>query len=585
MDNKPKRWIPTAISCTLIVLICAVSGLKYIRERYRPSEEREDLNALFQVTAEDEAAILVNNLLIEEKAQWKDGELYLPYSYVKESLNKRVYVDEREHLLLYVLPDEVVEIPRDVRLDELTDWEDTAGKKGLVWYMDEDDAAIYISVTYLSRFTDVDFSIYTNPGRLYIDASSGLVQTAVVTEDTQARKLGDIKSSIVADLAAGSGVVILDAMEEWSQIRTEDGWMGYVANECLDDYSAQEKVSEFEAPVYTSISREDDVCLIWHQVFDQKGNDKLESLLTEAKGVNTISPTWFSLSDNEGNFTSLASASYVEKAHSLGLEVWGLVDNFSPDMSTYELLSRTSTRRNLIHNLLQAALEYDLDGINIDFESMDAELTGPHFVQFIRELSVECRQQGLVLSVDNLVPTDKRVRCFDYAEQGVMADYVIIMGYDEHWGGKESDAGSTASLPFTRSSLENTMQVVPSEKVIHALPFYTRVWAFDPDAEIPEGADPNSAEYVLSSTAKGMGTAKALLEDHEAELIWLDDVGQYYGEYEEDGTLYRIWLEDSASLKAKLDVVAEYDPAGIAFWKLGLESDEAWTWVEEYMER
>ncbi len=583
MAKKPKKWIPAAISCTLIVLICAVSGLNYIRERYRPSEERVDLNALFQVTAEDEAAIIVNNLLIEEKAQLRDGELYLSYSYVTEALNKRVYVDEREKLLLYVLPDEVVEIPEGVRFDELTDWGDTAGKKGLVWYMDEDDAAIYISITYLSRFTDMEFSVYMDPGRVYIDASSGLVQTAVVTEDTQARKLGGIKSPIVADVAAGSKVVILDAMEEWSQIRTENGLSGYVLNQYLDDYSAQEKVSDFNAPIYTSISREDDVCLIWHQVFDQAGNDKLESLLEEAKGVNTISPTWFSLSDNEGNFTSLASTSYVEKAHSLGLDVWGLVDNFSPDMSTYELLSRTSTRRNLIHNLLQAALEYDLDGINIDFESMDADLTGPHFVQFIRELSVECRRQGLVLSVDNLVPTAKRVRCFDYAEQGVMADYVIIMGYDEHWSG--SDAGSTASLPFTQSTIENTMQVVPQDKVIHALPFYTRVWSFDASVEIPEGADPNSAEYVLSSTAKGMGTAETLLLDHQAELVWSDEVGQYYGEYEEDGTIYRIWLEDSASLKAKLDVVAEYDPAGIAFWKLGLESDEVWTWVEEYLNR
>ena len=274
---------------------------------------------------------------------------------------------------------------------------------------------------------------------------------------------------------------------------------------------------------------------------------------------------------------------YVETAHALGLEVWGLVDNFSPDMSTYELLSCTSTRRNLIQNLLQAALEYDLDGINIDFEGMDAERTGPHFVQFIRELSVVCRQNGLVLSVDNLVPTAKRIRCFDYAEQGVMADYVIIMGYDEHWSG--SAAGSTASLPFTLSSIKDTMEVVPQDKVIYALPFYTRVWGFDASAEIPEGADPNSADYVISSTAKGMGAAKRLLTEHQVELIWDEKVSQYYGEYEEDGTIYRIWLEDAASLKAKLDVVAEYDPAGIAFWKLGLESDEAWVPVEDYLNR
>lgn len=581
MARKPKRWIPAAISCTLIVLICAVTGLNYVKERYSPSEERADLNTLYQVEESNQAAILVNNLLIEDKAQWKDGEIYLPYTYVRDALNKRVYVDEREKLLLYTLPHEVVEVAEGVRLEELTGWEDTAGKKGLVWYVDESDAVTYISITYLSRFTDVDFSVYQDPGRVYIDASEALDQVATVTENGEIRTLGGIKSPIVADVSAGAQVVILDAMEEWSQIRTADGWTGYIQNKLLDDYSVQEKTSDFEEPVYTSITRDHEICLIWHQVFDQSGNNKLESLLAVAKGVNTISPTWFALSDNEGNFTSLADAAYVEKAHAMGLEVWGLVDNFSPDMSTYELLSRTTTRRALIQNLLQAALEYDLDGINIDFEGMKSE-TGPHFVQFIRELSVVCRANELVLSIDNYVPS-AGTRYYDRAEQAAVADYVIVMGYDEHWG--SSDAGSTASLPFVRSGIEKTLQEVPQDKLINALPFYTRVWGFNASAEIPEGADPNSAEYVVSSTAVGMSKAKRLLTEHEAELVWDETIGQYYGEYEEEGVIYRIWLEDTTSLEAKLDVVAEYDLGGIAFWKLGLESDDAWEEVEEYMNR
>ncbi len=579
MAKKPKRWIPAAISCTLIVLICAVSGLKYIRERYSPSEERADLNELYQVTAEDEVAVLVNHLLIQEKAKVREGEVYLPYSYVTASVNKRVYVDEREQLLLYALPDQVVEIPLGTRLSELSDWEEAAGKTGLVWY--EEDADIYISVTYLSHFTDLDFVVYTDPGRLYIDASEGLCQVASVTEDTQIRKLGGIKSPIVADVAAGAQVMLLDAMEEWSQVRTEDGWVGYLQNKYLDEYSVYEKTSDFEEPIYTSISKEYEICLVWHQVFNQGANDKLEDLLKETEGVNTISPTWFALTDNEGNFSSLASSSYVEKAHDLGLEVWGLVDNFSPDMSTYELLSRTSTRRNLIQNLLQAALDYDLDGINIDFESMKDE-TGPHFVQFIRELSIGCRQNGLVLSIDNGVPSSDTVH-FDFAEQAAMADYIIVMSYNEHW--RKSDAGSTASLPFIRSTIEKTLLEVPQDKLIDALPFYTRVWGFDPTVEIPAGDNPYSAKYVISSEEEGMAKAMRLLGEHQAELVWNDEISQYFGEYEEDGTLYRIWLEDATSLQAKLDVVAEYDLAGIAFWKLGLESDDVWPHVDAYMNR
>lgn len=138
--------------------------------------------------------------------------------------------------------------------------------------------------------------------------------------------------------------------------------------------------------------------------------------------------------------------------------------------------------------------------------------------------------------------------------------------------------------PFVQSGIENTLLEVPQDKVIHALPFYTRVWEFDAAAEIAEGADPLSAEYVLKSTAVGMSKAKRLLTEADAELIWQEELGQYYGEYTQEGTLYRIWLEDVQSLKAKLDVVEAYDLAGVAFWKLGLESDDVWAEIAAYIQ-
>lgn len=579
MGKKPKRWIPAAVSSVLIVLICAVAGFGYIRERYSPSRERADLEQLYQVTDPDEAAVLVNNLLTEERAKLYEGEAYLACSYVTDSLNKRIYIDERERLLLYVLPDQIVRIPEGTRLSELSDWDGTAGKDCPVWY--EEDQVLYVSVTCIGHFTDVAFSVFEEPGRVYIDATEGLSQQAVVSKDTEIRVLGGIKSPIVADVKAGDQVTILDAMEQWSQVRTQDGWTGYIQNKRLEELSVKESISDFKEPEYTGISRDHDICLVWHQVFDESGNNNLESLLSEVQGVNTIAPTWFSLSDNEGNFTSLASESYVELAHEAGMEVWALVDNFNSDVSTYEVLSRTSTRTALIQNLLQAAIQYDLDGINIDFESVKSD-TGTHFVQFIRELSVTCREHGIVLSVDNYVPT-AGTSYYDRAEQGIVADYVIIMGYDEHW--RTSDAGSTASLPFVQSGIENTLLEVPQNKVINAMPFYTRVWKFDAGADVAEGADPLSAEYVLESTAVGMERAGRLLEENGAELVWNEENGQYYGEYEEDGFLYRIWLEDVASLQKKLNVAASYDLAGIAFWKLGLESDDVWQEIYAYMNR
>ncbi len=579
MRNIPRRWIPAIIAIVLIAIICVVAGLGYIRERYTPSTERADLNELFQITAEDEAAVIVDDLLTEEKAKIHEGEVYLSYSYVSSSLNKKVYIDERERLLLYALPDRVVQAAEGTALSDVTDLENTEGKTAPVWY--EQDGTCYVSVTFVSHFTDQSFQFFEAPGRLYIDDSEGTRRQAQILEDTQVRRLGGIKSEIVTDVTAGAQVEILDSMDEWSQVRTENGFIGYVRNDTLSGETVTEYTSDFVEPEYTSLTKDYDICLVWHQVFSSDDNNDLSSLLEEARGVNTIAPTWFSLSDNEGNFTSLADTSYVETAHERGLEVWGLIDNFNKDVSTYEVLSRTSTRTALVENLTQAALDCGLDGINVDFESLTADV-GPHFVQFIRELSVACRQNGLVLSVDNYVPTSG-TSFYDRAEQAAVADYVIVMGYDEHWS--TSDAGSTASLPFVQSGIENTLLEVPQNKLINAMPFYTRVWEFDAGVQVPSGEDPLAAQYVKSSTAVGMDRARSLLEDGGAQLNWNSETGQYYGEYEQDGSLYRIWLEDATSLQAKLDLTASYDLGGIAFWKLGLESSDVWPEIEAYMNR
>ncbi len=579
MRNIPRRWIPAIIAIVLIAIICVVAGLGYIRERYTPSTERADLNELFQITAEDEAAVIVDDLLTEEKAKIHEGEVYLSYSYVSSSLNKKVYIDERERLLLYALPDRVVQAAEGTALSDVTDLENTEGKTAPVWY--EQDGTCYVSVTFISHFTDQSFQFFEAPGRLYIDDSEGTRRQAQILEDTQVRRLGGIKSEIVTDVTAGAQVEILDSMDEWSQVRTENGFIGYVRNDTLSGETVTEYTSDFVEPEYTSLTKDYDICLVWHQVFSSDDNNDLSSLLEEARGVNTIAPTWFSLSDNEGNFTSLADTSYVETAHERGLEVWGLIDNFNKDVSTYEVLSRTSTRTALVENLTQAALDCGLDGINVDFESLTADV-GPHFVQFIRELSVACRQNGLVLSVDNYVPTSG-TSFYDRAEQAAVADYVIVMGYDEHWS--TSDAGSTASLPFVQSGIENTLLEVPQNKLINAMPFYTRVWEFDASVQVPAGEDPLAAQYVKSSTAVGMDRARSLLEDGGAQLNWNSETGQYYGEYEQDGSLYRIWLEDATSLQAKLDLTASYDLGGIAFWKLGLESSDVWPEIEAYMNR
>ena len=297
----------------------------------------------------------------------------------------------------------------------------------------------------------------------------------------------------------------------------------------------------------------------------------MEGLLANTKAINTISPTWFALSDNEGNFTSLADKSYVDFMHQRGIEVWALIDNFTgrigeEAVNTKEVLSSTTKRTNLIQNLMGQVLANGIDGINVDFEQVPRE-AGADYIQFLRELSVACRLNQIVLSVDNYVPTEYTAY-YNRKEQGIIADYIIIMGYDEHYSG--SEIGSIASINYVEGGIKDTLNEVPKEKVINAIPFYTGIWATESGTTTLDKVSMSYAEKFM--TEKG-GTAD-----------WDEVTCQNFTTFQSENTTYQIWLEDEASIQTKLNVMKNYDIAGVAGWRLGLEKPEIWDLVANYLQ-
>ena len=406
---------------------------------------------------------------------------------------------------------------------------------------------------------------------MQVYTEGGERQTAPVLKDTQVRYQGGIKSDFLTDVSGVDTFVVLEVMENWTKVKTQDSFIGYVENKRLGEKSVETlEPPPANMPVdYESNTRDYKINLGWHVIGGVDGNQTLESVVSQTKGLNVISPTWFRLTGNEGEFTSFASTDYVDRAHGMGLEVWALMSNVeaeSADVDMYELLSRTHSRWNLISNLIAAAREYNLDGINIDFENISLD-AGEPFIQFIRELSVPCRRYGIVLSVDNYVPMGHTDH-YDRAEQGVVADYVIIMGYDEHYAGSD-EAGSVASINFVENGIKNTVAEVPPEKVINGIPFYTRIW--------------KSGAEGLSSEAVTMGMAQEFVENHGIAVRWDEATCQNYGEIQENDTFYQVWLEDADSIRVKLNIMQNYDIAGVAAWRLGHESANVWDVIEEYM--
>lgn len=574
-----RRLVSILAAVILIVIVLIIYIVGNIIEKYTPTDERADLNEYFSIENDEQVAILMQDTKSEEKGLLIDGRVYLEYKTVKNNLNERFYFDPNENVLLYTTPNDI--ISADVGSKDYNIGKNKNTEEYVIAKVNGNEA--YIALDFVQKYTNIDFEVFNEPNRVHITHEWGKVSYAELKQDDSVRVKGGIKSPILTDVVKGSKVAVLEKGEEWSRVRSDDAFIGYIRNKYLINESEETLSRSFDEPVYTNISKDYDINLVWHQVTTMEANDKLLTLLADTKGVNTVSPTWFSLSDNDGNITSLASSTYVQHAHQLGVEVWALIDNFSDEVSTYEVLSYTSKRERLINQLIAAAIEYDLDGINIDFEELKSE-EADHFIQFIRELSIKCRKNGVVLSIDNYVPTEFSA-LYDRKEQGIVADYVIIMGYDEHYSGSE-EPGSVASIGFVRSGIENTILEVPKEKVINAIPFYTRLWIETPKTEEEIAAENESTEFIpykLSSEIYSMKATDNLISANGLTPEWDEETGQNYAKYEADGVGYEIWFEDEASIEEKMKLIDEYEIAGVACWKLGLEKKSIWDTIIKYV--
>lgn len=563
-----KKIMPVLIAIVLIIIIGGVSFGAKIVEKYSYSKERADLNDYYGMSGETDVAIVLQDEIIEERARLFDGVYYLDLNTVHKYFNDRFYEDKGEGLLLYTVSDDIIRTV--IGTDEMTDKDGTRGL-GYIPARYEGEM-LYLAIDYVKLYTNFSYEGFAEPDRLQIYTQWDERQVAEIKKNTAVRILGGVKSEILEDVKAGDKVTVLEQMETWSKVKTGDSVIGYVENKRLTNIRTELPipVTDYKEPEYTSLTRDYKINLGWHVVAGEAGNDTLSAVTANTKGLNVISPTWFKLSDNEGNFTSFASASYVEQAHNMGMEVWGLVENieYKDSLDMYAILSSTTIRTKLIEGLVNAALSCGMDGINVDFEQISADC-GEHFIQFIRELSIPCRQNGLVLSIDNYVPMGG-TNHYDREEQGIVADYVIIMGYDEHYAGSK-EAGSVASIDFVEKGISQTVAEVPASKVINAIPFYTRIW--------------ETSDEGVSSQAIGMEMADEYVRAHNIPVEWNDETCQNYGEYTQDGVLYQVWLEDDSSIEVKLSIMDKYQLAGVASWRLGFEKPEIWDVIEAYLNR
>lgn len=556
----------TIISIILFLAIAITAGIM-MYSKFAPSKKVMDLDEYYQITDKDDVVLILQNRIYEQKGKIIDGQIYVDYDTVRTYFNKRFYWDDNESLLIYTTPTEIIKSEVGSK-----DYYINKSKKSMDYAISKvEDGTVYIALDYVKEFSDIKYTLYEDPNRAVINYVWGEeFLFADIKEATQLRFKPTVKGDILKQLKKGDRVEIIIDEEEiskhFTKVMTEDGVVGYVKNSMTKNSYYEAEASNFKKPDYTSISKDYTINLTFHQVTNQTANNNVLQLLGNTKGVTTISPTWFKVSSVEGDVESLASETYVARAHNYGVEVWALVDDFTNGIDMGKLLSYTSRRDKLSNELIALAIKYNLDGLNLDFEKIP-QAAGEDYIQFLREMSVKCRNNGIILSVDNYVPSAYTSH-YDRQEQGVLVDYVITMAYDEHINGSDG-SGSVASIGFVTEAVKNVLEEVPVEKNIIAIPFYTRLWE-----ETSEG---------VTAKAYSMEQAQAILDQNKVEAKWDNETKQYYAEYESGGKTYKIWLEEEKSLEEKLKVIMENNVAGIASWKLGLEKSSVWNVILKYV--
>lgn len=561
-----KKKLPILILIVLILLLMAGVGFSILYPKYSYSDERANLQEYFGISNEEQVAIVLGDELIEEKAILRDGVYYLDLNTIHTYFNERFYLDnsvESQALLIYTTTEKSYRVLQNS--DVITTEEGQEQAECIVMLYENDTC--YVAIDYVVKFTDMSYQVFTEPNRMQIYNAWPGKEVGTVKKDTQVRYRGGVKSEILTDVTEGSIVTILEELDSWYKVKTDDAFIGYVPKKHVKDIHSyvEDRVSTVEEIYYPAREIEKRINMGWHQVLNYAANDNVSSVI-EGTNINVIAPTWFLLNGNTGSYVCNASLSYVNHAHNNGIEVWAVIDNFNMDCDLHEVLKNTAQRDTLIANLISDCKRFGIDGINVDFEQVSPE-TGSHYIQFIRELSVACHDNDLIVSVDNYVPT-AYTAFYDREEQGRFADYVVIMGYDEHAGNSDV-AGSVASLGFVEQGIVDTLEEVEAAKVINGVPFYTRGWATT-DGEV------SVKTYTMSSQ-------KQFIKDHGIEVTWDEEWGQYYGGNTVDGTTYEIWMEEAESLREKLAVMNQYDIAGVAQWKLGLETSDVWAVIGEYI--
>ena len=552
-----KRIVIVAAFVILIVVMAAM----FMIVRYTPTKEKMNGYVFFNLDkSTDKTMVIIDGKQYSDTGVVTDGIHYLPQEFVADNINAGFYYDKESQAVLYSDSSYMYTYMSGKNV-----YTDDTGKTYNTDYpvVIDINGECFIAWEYIAEHTDCEYAYGSEPERINISIERENKQCVTVKKKSAVRYRGGIKSPVLEYVQKGDRLVYEDDLDDWIKVTTATGYTGYIKKtEVSDTFEYIREEKNYETHNYNM--KDDKVTLAWFQVSGVAGNSGIDNNIATASGVNVLAPTWYSVTDSSGSMSCYASAGLVNKMHQKGTDVWALVSDFDTNVDFAALYSSKKARTNMVNTLINDAEKYGFDGINLDFENIKSAYA-KDYLQFVRELSIECERKGLVLSTDNYKP-EAYNRCYNLKEQSRFVDYVIVMAYDEHYAG--TDAGSVASLPFVKEAVEDTVQLVGKEHVIAGIPFYTRIWT--------------TTDGNTTSRAVGMQAAVDQLNSDGQVALWNDDCGQYVASYTVGNSTRQIWFEEEKSIEVKMQVIQENNVAGVAGWKLGLEKSSVWSVISKY---
>lgn len=549
-QTQPKRFF-LPLMLTILGIGLLMAGSAFLYEKNSASTERADRKDYFQ--SDQGTAVIIDDQLQEIHIRTVEGQDYLPFSLVRKRINAGFYYEQDQNAVLLSLPAGELNLPVD-------------GENSGVRMI---DGELYLSTEVVRENSDIEMEKFSDPDRVMIRTTWSSLQGMKLTKEAPLRTMPGKKSPILKDLTEGEVVLYRAEEGRYLQVSTKDGFTGYVQKDHL--------VEMEEAPLpHTTDSRflfpqekhEGKICLGFQYMnAGSNGTEALDELIQDTEGMNVIVPSCFIFGDQQGQVTSYLTAEYVAHAKERGLSIWGMLNDIEGEGGELgELLSKKDVRNRIIEQLTSNAVSLGIEGINVDLETVSEESV-PQYLQFLKELCQKGHEAGLIISADAYVPM--YTQYLNRKEQAKTLDYLVMMGYDAYTDGSE-EIGPNAALPFVEQGIKDTLREVKGEKLIVALPFYSRGWV--------------STGTGFSSESYGMEQAVDFAERHGITSTWDEETGQLYGESEDADGKYTIWIEDEKSIEAKLGMMRNYELAGVAFWRIGLERKEVWPIIQKYLE-